>query len=64
MKALVEGDKKYLKCYRERGKTCLYPLPYAVRNILAHSGNKSNTLDPEGKELQLSIELLRSWVAS
>ena len=64
MKALVEGDKKYLKCYRERGKTFLYPPPYAVRNILAHSGNKSNTLDPEGKELQLSIELLRSWVAS
>ena len=36
MEALVNGDKRYLKPYLEHGKSYLYPLPYAVRNILAH----------------------------
>ena len=36
MLALVNGDKKYMKCYKEHGKPRLVPLPYAVRNILAH----------------------------
>ena len=63
MDALVNGDKKYLKLYQERGESRLYPLPYAVRNILAHTGHNPNMLDPEGKELRTAIELLRSWVA-
>ena len=63
MLALVNGDKRYLKSYQERGKSGLVPLPYAVRNILAHTGHNPNTLDKEGKELRTSIELLRSWVA-
>ena len=63
MEALVNGDKKYLKPYQIHGKSLLSPLPYAVRNILAHAGHNPNTLDPEGKELRTSIELLRSWVA-
>ena len=62
METLVNGDAKYLKPYQERGESHLYPLPYAVRNILAHTGHNPNTLDPEGKELGTSIELLRSWV--
>ena len=63
METLVNGDKRYLKPYQERGTSRLDPLPYAVRNILAHSGHNPNTLDPEGTDLRTSIELLRSWVA-
>ena len=62
MLALVNGDKKYMKCYKEHGKPRLVPLPYAVRNILAHRDNP-NTLNEEGKELRTSIELLRAWVS-
>ena len=62
MEALVNGDERYLKPYKERGKSLLYPLPYAVRNILAHTRQNPNRLDREGKELRTSIELLRSWV--
>ena len=62
MEALLKGEKKYLKPYKDRGKTLLYPLPYAVRNILAHSGQNTNKLDQNGRELRTSIELLRSWV--
>ena len=63
MEKLVNGDMRYLKPYLEHGKSYLYPLPYAVRNILAHSGHNPNKLDCEGKELRTSIELLRLWVA-
>ena len=62
MEELVNGDDRYLKPYLDRGKSHLYPLPYAVRNILAHSGHNPNKLDAEGKELRSSIELLRLWV--
>ena len=62
MLAFVNGDKRYLKPYQEHGKSVLHPLPYAVRNILAHAGNNPNTLGMEGKELRTSIRLLRSWV--
>ena len=62
MKALVKGNPRFLKLYRERGKESLQPLPYAVRNILSHVGMNPNTLDPKGNELRASIELLRSWV--
>ena len=61
MEALVNGDNRYLKLYREGIKCNPHPLPYAVRNILAHTGHNPNTLDHEGKELEISIELLRSW---
>ena len=62
MENLVNEDTRYLKPYKERGKERLYPLPYAVRNILSHVGNNPNTLDQEGKDLKTSIELLKSWV--
>ena len=63
MMALVKGDPKYMKRYKERGKETLEPLPYAVRNILSHVGMNPNTLDPDGDELTKSIELLRIWVS-
>ena len=63
MRAMVNGDMACMKQYVERGQSHWYPLPYAVRNILAHTASNRNTLDPQGKELELSIELLRSWVA-
>ena len=64
MVELVNGDSRYLKTYMERGKERLDPLPYAVRNILSHVGNNPNILDQEGKDLKISIELLKSWVNS
>ena len=64
MEALVNSDNRYLKLYRKGRKCDLHPLPFAVRNILAHTGHNPNTLDHEGKELNISIELLRSWTAS
>ena len=63
MTTLVDGKPRYLKTYMVRGKPELHPLPFAVRNILAHPESKANTFDPEGKDLSTSIELLRSWVA-
>ena len=59
---LVNGDRRNLKPYKERGKERLDPLPYAVRNILSHVGNNPNSLDREGSDLKTSIELLKSWV--
>ena len=61
MLKLVNGDERYLKPYVERGKERKDPLPYAVRNILAHSGHNPNTLDPNGNELKTSVDLLRQW---
>lgn len=63
MLGLLKADKRYLKPYKERGKTREDPLPYAVRNILSHVGKNPNTLDPRGDDLRKSIELLKSWVA-
>ena len=67
MEALVNGDRKYqkrIKVEKQGGKVEveLQPLPYAVRNILAHLGTNINKLDEEGVELKTSIDLLRSWV--
>ena len=62
MEALIGGDERYLKHYWEHGKERLYPLPYAVRNILGHAGNNPNRLDKAGIELRTSIELLRLWL--
>ena len=36
-------------------------MPYAVRNILAHSGHNPNTLDANGNELRTAVDLLRQW---
>ena len=65
MRALINGDRKYLKPIKarnNRNKVELHPLPFAVRNILAHSGTNTNRVDQKGEELKTSIELLRSWV--
>ena len=63
MEALLNGNQKYLKPFYTNRGLKLYPLPLAVRHILAHSGNNPNTLDQEGEELRRSIELLQSWVS-
>ena len=64
MISLIAGRQEHMKLYKDRklpdGQDYV-PLPYAVRNILAHAGNP-NTLDHEGKELAHAIELLRAWV--
>ena len=62
MMELVAGDRRHLRPYIERGKESLVPLPYAVRNILAHAGRNPNTLDPKGGELRAAIGLLWEWV--
>ena len=61
MEALIQGEKKFLKPYKEYDKKILVPLPYAVRNILSHSKNP-NTLDQKGNDLKNSIKLLKSWL--
>ena len=64
MMTLVASKQEYMKLYKDRNLPNgqdFVPLPYAVRNILAHSGNP-NTLDREGKELQQAIVLLEEWV--
>ena len=67
MNELIKGNSEYMKgLYYSEGVTesmaDSQPLPYAVRNILAHTGTDTNTLDPEGKDIRKSIELLHSWV--
>ena len=64
MAELLEGTKEFFKEYTERGKVHQYPLPYAVRNILAHAGNNPNVLDPNGNDLRTSIDLLKKWLGS
>lgn len=64
MNSLIDGKEEDMKLYQDRGLPNgldYVPLPYAVRNILAHSKNP-NTLDSEGKELRHAIRLLREWV--
>ena len=63
METLVNGDRRYLKQYMDHGKSTLIPVPYAVRNILGHSGTNPNKLDKEGVEIRTSIDLLRTWVS-
>ena len=55
----ASGDFKDYKV--QGGKIEQHPLPYAVRNILFHIGSNPNKLDPQGRELARSIELLRQW---
>ena len=59
MKALINEDGAYLKPYVRRGKSSPLPLPFAVRQTLAHP-SPGNWL--EKGELETSIDLLRSWV--
>lgn len=63
MASLVRGDKRHLKQYKDRDKYKSVPLPYAVRNILAHTGTNPNKLDKDGVEIRTSIDLLKSWVS-
>lgn len=62
MMELIEGDERYMKSYTKGGTARMMPLPYAVRNILAHMGTDPNTLDLEGEDIKKSIDLLRDWV--
>ena len=63
MESLINGDPRFLKPYVNRDRWSDHPLPFAVRNTIAHFGNNPrNVLDPKGNDLRTSIELLRSWV--
>lgn len=62
MEQLIGGQSRYMKPYMERGRQLMYPLPYAVRNILSHVGNNPNRLDQDGHDLRAAIDLLKSWV--
>ena len=64
MEELVSGDNEYMKSYICHGNTQVAPLPYVVRNILAHKGSNPNTLDQNGDDLRISVELLREWTAT
>ena len=64
MMELMQGGEKFLKPYKDQRSGEVYsnnPLPYSVRNILAHA-NPSNILDQDGEELKTSIKLLKSWL--
>lgn len=60
MEEFVKGDQRYLKQDLSHRTKPYYPLPYVVRNILAHIGGNPNTLDIG--ELRAAITLLKSWV--
>ena len=53
MMELMQGGEKFLKPYKDQRSGKEYannPLPYSVRNILAHA-NSPNPLDQDGEEL-------------
>lgn len=60
MEELINGDPKWLREYIDRGKK-IYPLPYAVRQILVHQGHNPNTLDKDRDEIRDSVKLLKKW---
>lgn len=60
MDDLLQGNEQGLRDYIQGGKTRRVPLPYAVRNILAHVGHNTNKTTVE--ELRAAVVLLRSWV--
>lgn len=62
MRELIGEDEQYLKPYTDRGQEKRYPLPYAVRNILAHLGENPNRLENDGSDIRTSIALLQSWI--
>ena len=51
MESLINGDPRFLKPHVNRDKWSDHPLPFAVRNILAHSGLNPNVLDPKGNDV-------------
>ncbi len=62
MKEMLNGDPEHMKvCKGNGGQEEHHPLPYAVRNILAHVGTNPNSLDREGNELRQAIDLLKEW---
>ena len=62
MTELLGDSTEGFKDYTSRGQRKKLPLPYAVRQILFHSGNNTNKLDPEGEDLIRSINLLKQWI--
>ena len=64
MEDLLARKTKYLKPTIDRGKQRMDPLPYAVRNILAHVGSNPNRLDRDGNDIRMSIDLLKTWIQS
>ena len=60
MAELISGDAKYLRSYVHFSKMQTVPLPYAIRNIIAHKNNPNKF---EESELQTAISLLRSWLS-
>ena len=64
MEMLINGNQQYLKLYQTTsGQQYNNPLPYTVRQILAHPDTVVNTLDDGGNDLRTAIELLRQWVS-
>ncbi len=62
MEEMLNGDPEHMKVYKGKGgREEHHPLPYAVRNILAHGGTNPNRLDQEGNELRQAIGLLKEW---
>ncbi len=62
MEKLTDGKPEWSKEYFDGGRKKLYPLPYAVRQILAHQGQNPNKLDKNNKDIETSISLLNRWV--
>ena len=63
MEMLVNGNQQYLKLYQTTsGQQYNNPLPYTVRQILAHPDTVVNTMDGEANDLRTAVELLRKWV--
>ena len=63
MDEFIKGNRDYLKRIMDRSNLPrLHPLPYAVRNILAHKGRSRNKIDDNGEEIRTSIKLLKEWL--
>ena len=60
MKQLSGSESKYWKPFRQRGKEQSVPLPYAIRNSIAHHNpNNEWSID----ELRTAVALLKQWVS-
>ena len=60
MEELMKGGEVHRKEYEEDGQNKSAPLPYFVRNTLAHIGTDKNELPV--KELNLAKEMLAAWL--
>ena len=58
MRDLVGDEEKYLYDYPRRGKTIKVPIPYAVRNALAHPAIR---IDVTEELIQHALEVLNEW---